>query len=141
MSVALEVVILYRLYGVGGKLLYVGVTSNVRARLLQHANSKSWWPQVRRTETVEYASRDEALKAESEIIKTQLPAYNQVGKPGSSAEKNGVNAATAASVAARAARRHARYATEMLAADRLGMETQEALAEILRNFGWSVQLA
>ena len=69
---------LYRLYGAGDDLLYVGITGNLRVRFARHAAEKQWWPDVARR-TVEWLpSWGEALKAEAAAIRAENPRYNIV---------------------------------------------------------------
>ena len=71
-----EPVALYRLYGAGDALLYVGVTNNAGARFTEHAKAKSWWPEVTKKTIAWYDSREDVLLAEAEAIAGEHPAYN-----------------------------------------------------------------
>lgn len=67
---------LYRFYDVGGKLLYVGITSNPRLRFAQHRKLKPWWNDIATREIVHYRSRAELAAAEVKAIKKERPLYN-----------------------------------------------------------------
>ena len=71
---------LYRIYGEGGGLLYVGVTSNRVSRMQSHAE-KGWWREVRQVEYEDFATRTEALAAERSAIVGSLPKYNRAHVP------------------------------------------------------------
>lgn len=68
---------LYRLYDVEGTLLYVGISTNPKARFIQHALYKSWWPSVDRT-SVSWleVTRQEALAIEAAAIRDEEPVHN-----------------------------------------------------------------
>ena len=67
---------LYRIHGDMRVLLYVGITDDFDKRMHQHSE-KRWWPEVRRIETVEYATRPEAATAEAAAIRAEAPLYNR----------------------------------------------------------------
>jgi predicted GIY-YIG superfamily endonuclease len=82
---------LYRLYDIAGRLLYVGITSDWDRRRSQHAADKAWWPRVSQIALAELPSRAHALNAERIAIRTEHPAYNQVGaggRPGSIVDRS-----------------------------------------------------
>jgi predicted GIY-YIG superfamily endonuclease len=67
---------LYRVYGDGDLLLYIGISNNFGHRWQQHASVQPWWGEKRRL-TVEWlASRPEAEEAEPAAIKAEKPKYN-----------------------------------------------------------------
>ena len=69
--------ILYRLRGVNGELLYVGVTRDFPARLKQHQADKPWFYEVRATEMVNIdGTRKQVEAIERAVIKTEAPIYN-----------------------------------------------------------------
>jgi len=72
---------LYRLYGAGNDLIYVGITTNPAARFAQHAKTQPWWPEVVRREVEWYGSRMNALAAEEAAIKRHSPAANRQHSP------------------------------------------------------------
>ena len=67
---------LYRFYAAGGRLLYIGITDDLRARLAAHEARKSWWPEVRRTTVEWHTTRQEALAAEAAAIRAECPVHN-----------------------------------------------------------------
>ena len=67
---------LYRLFDENDRLLYVGITWNVRDRFYAHKADKVWWDDVARHELEEYPDRDSVLEAERVAIKTEFPIYN-----------------------------------------------------------------
>jgi predicted GIY-YIG superfamily endonuclease len=67
---------LYRLYNSKGKLLYVGITGNIKTRFATHAESKPWWPEVSRRTVEWHLTRDSAAEAEVKAIKRERPLYN-----------------------------------------------------------------
>lgn len=69
---------LYRLFNARGRLIYIGITGNLRGRLAQHAALKPWWPGARKT--VEWhLSRESAADAEIAAIGAEHPACNVQG--------------------------------------------------------------
>lgn len=67
---------LYRFYDQAGDLLYVGITSRGWERFAQHSRTKAWWPHVTTALVEHYPTRDAALTAEAEAIKTEGPMHN-----------------------------------------------------------------
>lgn len=67
---------LYRLFGDGDVLLYIGISKTFGHRWHQHAQSKPWWPDVRRQMIDWHPSRDAAEAAEKAAIRTEHPKYN-----------------------------------------------------------------
>ncbi|MEW2225730.1 GntR family transcriptional regulator [Streptomyces sp. NPDC007044] len=68
---------LYRLFDTEGRLLYAGISDDPDRRWRQHADDKSWWPQVA-SKTVEWFDTEpEARAAETAAIKTELPVHNK----------------------------------------------------------------
>lgn len=75
----------YRMYGGGGELLYVGKARNLRKRVGQYflrasgdARIESMVSQIRRIEVTLTHTEDEALILEATLIKEQQPRYNIV---------------------------------------------------------------
>jgi predicted GIY-YIG superfamily endonuclease len=67
---------LYRLYNAMGKLLYVGITGNIKARFAQHAETKPWWPEVARKTVEWHLTRESAAEAEVKAIGLERPIHN-----------------------------------------------------------------
>ena len=76
-EIADEPTVVYRLFGVAGVLLYVGISRNPAARWAQHATEKTWWPEVVRKTVVMYGSRREAEVAEGQAIRSESPMHNK----------------------------------------------------------------
>ena len=70
---------LYRFFDSDGALLYVGISCDPGVRFRQHRRDVPWWQLIRRIELEPRASRDEALSAEREAIRTERPRYNVHG--------------------------------------------------------------
>ncbi|HWH13303.1 MAG TPA: GIY-YIG nuclease family protein [Miltoncostaeaceae bacterium] len=70
---------LYRLWGAGGELLYVGISKNALARLGQHAQDKSWWVHVVGVTIEHHPSREIAEEAERRAIVNEKPRHNVAG--------------------------------------------------------------
>lgn len=66
----------YRFYDAVDQLLYVGITSDAKARWRQHAKEKEWWPQVAHKRITWFASREEAAAAERLAIVAEAPRFN-----------------------------------------------------------------
>ena len=69
---------LYRWYGEGDTLLYVGISRSALKRAMEHATEKDWWLGVTHSTVKLYPSRSAALKAEEEAIKSERPRHNIV---------------------------------------------------------------
>ncbi len=70
---------LYRLFDERDRLLYVGESWSAPSRAKQHRSGQQWWDQVRRMTVEVYSSRETALAAEAEAIRTEKPRYNRAG--------------------------------------------------------------
>ena len=68
---------LYRLYDASGRLLYVGITHDPKARWRLHAVDKPWWHEVARKEVTWFGTRTEAGIAELHAIETEGPLYDR----------------------------------------------------------------
>lgn len=66
----------YRFFGRGDVLLYIGVTSIATHRMAQHIQDKRWFPLVERTTFEHYESRLMANRREREAIKSESPLFN-----------------------------------------------------------------
>ena len=71
----------YRAYSTAGRLLYVGMGTDLRIRMRDHRRRADWWPYAYRF-TVEtgYPSFRDALKAERRAIVLEQPTHN-IHKP------------------------------------------------------------
>jgi predicted GIY-YIG superfamily endonuclease len=70
--------ILYRLRAANGDLLYVGITRDWPARMVQHQRDKGWFDEVRITETVHIDGTRAQIEAiERAVIKTESPRFNK----------------------------------------------------------------
>lgn len=72
---------LYRFYDADGRLLYVGITKNLKQRWYHHSVSQLWWPAVSRKEVEWWDTREAASVAEREAIRAERPLYNAAGNP------------------------------------------------------------
>lgn len=79
MTTATQPTALYRLFGVSGTLLYVGISTQPETRWTQHASDKPWWSLVQRREVEWHLNRAAAEKAEQEAVRTEGPLYNTAG--------------------------------------------------------------
>ena len=70
---------LYRAYSATDELLYVGVSISVMARLSQHKSSADWFDGTSRIDVEWHPTRQKALAAEMQAIKTEHPIYNKMG--------------------------------------------------------------
>lgn len=68
--------VVYRAYDADDRLIYVGATGNIERRLSNH-RSTSWWSSLaRRVEVERHPAMPDALRAETEAIRTERPAFN-----------------------------------------------------------------
>ena len=67
---------LYRMFDADGRLLYVGISSDVGKRLKQHSQDKDWWKQVATVGVEHHKSRRHAAVAEREAIIAEKPLWN-----------------------------------------------------------------
>ena len=72
---------LYRLYDADDRLLYVGITSDPRARWKTHAAEKAWWNDIAREDLRWHATRPSAEAEELSAIKTEAPLHNRQDCP------------------------------------------------------------
>jgi hypothetical protein len=102
---------LYRFYGAGDQLLYVGITERLGKRWETHMRNKPWWPDVRRQTVHWHPTRAQASEAEVAAIVDEKPLYNVVH---STRHRGGVDVVTALSALDAAARAiaHARALIE-----------------------------
>lgn len=69
-------VALYRHYDADGALLYVGASQSPFMRLTQHSSTSPWRFMVAKIEIEWFEAKEEALKAEVEAIRSELPMFN-----------------------------------------------------------------
>lgn len=75
-----EAYFVYRLRDHAGRLLYVGMTWNPRARMKEHnLLSWVWFQHVRTVELDGYLSEEQAAAAEAAAIRDEHPSQNVVG--------------------------------------------------------------
>lgn len=67
---------LYRFFGAGDVLLYVGLTVRLPTRLRDHQRGKAWWTEVERMTVQRYPGRPEVEEAERLAIMIERPKYN-----------------------------------------------------------------
>jgi hypothetical protein len=68
----------YRLYNNMNECIYVGISNNVNARLLQHSSTKSWYDEVNSIESSKYINRNEARIYEIYYISKLSPKHNDI---------------------------------------------------------------
>lgn len=69
----------YALHDAADDCLYVGMTSDLKARLRVHSK-KEWYPRVSRVTVVQVVgTRHDALRAEDEMIERLRPTFNWIG--------------------------------------------------------------
>jgi predicted GIY-YIG superfamily endonuclease len=68
--------VLYRMYDAARRLLYVGITMNVPARMADHRGEKPWWSEISTIELQHFTTRKEVELAEKKAIRTERPAFN-----------------------------------------------------------------
>lgn len=70
----------YRASDASGRLLYVGCSVDVEARLRYHEANAQWWPFHESVAVEEFATQKEALAAEAVAIATEHPRWNMAGR-------------------------------------------------------------
>jgi excinuclease UvrABC nuclease subunit len=71
---------LYRHFDSKGRLLYVGISLSVLMRLNAHAHNSRWFEKIDNVKIERFRSRKMALAAEAEVIRSEKPLYNVMGK-------------------------------------------------------------
>ncbi len=111
----------YRLYGDGGTLLYIGSTRDTDRRWAQHRVSKDWWSSVVRREVVWYSNVYEAYRDEARAILRERPRHNVASTAEDNARRSARQQANAETqrikcrVAAQANQLRHRIARELMA--------------------------
>jgi hypothetical protein len=77
---SLKETILYRHFSKDNRLLYVGISISVMARLQQHKSSP-WWRDISYITFERFSSCTIAKAAERMAIEKENPLYNIMGKP------------------------------------------------------------
>lgn len=68
----------YRFYDAADRLLYVGLTLNLKQRLSAHRR-RAWWPEVTRQRIEWFEGRREAKAAERAALASEAPIHNITG--------------------------------------------------------------
>lgn len=68
--------ILYRMFDSESRLLYIGITMNIRHRVAAHRSTKEWWTNVAVIKVERLPTRAAALEAERNAIALEKPAHN-----------------------------------------------------------------
>lgn len=72
---------LYRFFGQGGDLLYVGISKRLGKRLQEHALYSPWWSEAAAHSIEWYPSGTAAGRAERAAIREEKPAHNVMHTP------------------------------------------------------------
>jgi predicted GIY-YIG superfamily endonuclease len=67
---------LYRHFGDGNLLLYVGISLDAIERTSQHKEGAAWWELIRTITIEKFETREEALAAERKAIREEKPLHN-----------------------------------------------------------------
>lgn len=67
---------LYRHFDADGALLYVGISLSALGRLQAHKSGSHWSSKIASVTIESFATREEALRAEKEAIRTERPRFN-----------------------------------------------------------------
>jgi len=67
---------LYRHFDANGNLLYVGISISAMVRLSQHKDFSPWYADVARVEIENFPTRQDAMRAEREAVRTESPTHN-----------------------------------------------------------------
>lgn len=135
-----DVTILYRLLSSDDELLYVGITTDLNARLANHRRTKPWFDEVADMVTRTFPSRNRAIAAEHELITTLWPLYNKM--PGSHSDATTVrNGGTRTPAPAPLERRTINPAPRLRAVHDDGLEelSRDRLREVARAEGVPVR--
>lgn len=73
--------VVYRAFDEAGALLYVGATSDLGRRFVNHKSGASWFDELRTITVAHYPTREESLAAERDAIASEGPRYNQPAHP------------------------------------------------------------
>ncbi len=73
--------VMYRFFGAGGVLLYVGYSANFGQRLRHHQTQTKWWPEVVDWKLEFFDTEMAGRAAEQSAIFREAPVHNKMGKP------------------------------------------------------------
>ena len=71
--------VVYKFYDADDRLLYIGISASLTARLNQHADDRSWFREVASARVEHVQGRQAALDRELELIRAEKPLYNVMG--------------------------------------------------------------
>lgn len=71
--------VVYRCFDADGRLLYIGSSRNMPARLGSHISNTAWWSEVDRLSYELHATLAEARAAEWAAITSETTVYNRRG--------------------------------------------------------------
>lgn len=72
--------VVYRHFTAEDILLYVGYSSRVDERQVEHKKSAPWWAESARMEVERFGAREDAIAAELTAIRTEHPLWNVQGQ-------------------------------------------------------------
>lgn len=72
---------LYFVYAPDGRLLYIGQSGNVDARIKTHRTRAPWWVEGSRVERADGYTKSTARTAEAAAIREHKPPHNNVHNP------------------------------------------------------------
>lgn len=75
-SAPLGVTFIYRLFDAGGRLLYIGITHNVKYRWQDHRRRRPWWPEVA-SASIHLCDAWSSPAWERIAIRTETPQHNR----------------------------------------------------------------
>jgi predicted GIY-YIG superfamily endonuclease len=121
----------YRMFDPSGRLLYVGVTGNIAARLGDHAE-KRWFPLVTTISLEWFPTRADAASAERRAIETECPMLNKAGQY-SPPRVTRTKAKNAAAIAAAKLRASPRLTIKEAVAEGISGPTVDAVRKALQR--------
>lgn len=68
--------VLYRVFDVSGRLLYVGMTLNIASRFSTHRRDRPWWTGAATITLEHFANRAAVETAERKAIEDEAPVHN-----------------------------------------------------------------
>lgn len=68
--------VVYRCFDAGGRLIYVGATSNLEQRLNAHRTRAWWYSLLERIDTEPHPTMEAAYAAEKVAIQEETPVFN-----------------------------------------------------------------